>query len=144
LKTVVVRLTKEEVLTLLEVLQETLEKKPEEKIERILQNLKLSMTVDEAELIYKVVGEHLQRIESKIDKLHASLTPMSNPTLTEQARKTLMAVNKLGKADASKVAELTGRTRSAESRYLNDLTRLGLLKKQKEGRTAYFTAVQPV
>jgi hypothetical protein len=46
---------------------------------------------------------------------------------------------KLGKAMAEDVAKETGRARAIESAYLNQLARMGHVKKGKEGRRVYFT-----
>lgn len=86
------------------------------------------------ELLEEVLIQ-LRRIEEKVDRILKPATIM----LPEHLRSTMIAVQQLGKATTSEVAERTGRSRSAESRYLNDLVRMGRLKKRKVGRTAYFS-----
>jgi len=52
-----------------------------------------------------------------------------------------MSIMKFGKAIAEDVAKETGRARAIESAYLNQLTRMGYIKKEREGRRAYFSIV---
>lgn len=58
--------------------------------------------------------------------------------LPDHLRKTAMAVGELGSATADQVAAQTGRTRAAESDYLNQLVKMGYLKKERRGRTVFF------
>jgi len=53
-------------------------------------------------------------------------------------QKTMIAVVELEKATAKMVSEKTGRARAIESAYLNKLTEIGYLKKEKRKRRAYF------
>lgn len=92
-------------------------------LEKILRNLKEN-------------SRTLRRIEEKLDTI---LTPARMIMLPERLRKTMIAVEQLGKATATQVAEKTGRSRATESDNLNQLVRIGYLKKWKVGRTAYFT-----
>jgi DNA-binding IclR family transcriptional regulator len=50
-----------------------------------------------------------------------------------------MTIIKLGKAMAENVAKETGRARAIESAYLNQLVRMGYVKKGREGRRVYFS-----
>lgn len=49
--------------------------------------------------------------------------------LPDHLRKTMLALAKLVEARADEVAEITQRTRAIESGYLNQLVRLGYVKK---------------
>ena len=66
------------------------------------------------------------------------LDVMTLLSLPDHLRKTATAVCKLGKATADEVADETGRTRAMESAYLNQLVRMGYLKKERVGRKVYF------
>lgn len=59
--------------------------------------------------------------------------------LPDHLRKTLMALAKLTKARAEDIAKITGRARAVESGYLNQLVRMGYIKKMREGHEVYFT-----
>lgn len=58
--------------------------------------------------------------------------------LPDHVRKTAMAMNKFKKATAEDIALETGRERSIESAYLNQLVRSGYLKKKRDGRRVIF------
>lgn len=58
--------------------------------------------------------------------------------MPDHLRKTAQNVVRLGRATADDVAEQTHRARAAESAYLNQLVIMGYLKKEREGRKAYF------
>ena len=58
--------------------------------------------------------------------------------LTDSLRRTMLVMDKLQEATASDVASRTGRTRSTESGYLNQLERMGYLEKFRKGRKTYF------
>ena len=60
-------------------------------------------------------------------------------TLPDHLRRTAMAVGELGSATADQAATQTGRTRAAESDYLNQLVKMGYLKKERKGRTVFFS-----
>jgi len=101
----------------------------------------------------------LKRIEKKIDllidkpkmnrqikkrgeaiKLCCALDIATLLSLPDHLRKSAMTIMKLGKAMAEDVAKETGRARAIESAYLNQLARMGYIKKEKkEGRRVYFS-----
>ncbi len=99
----------------------------------------------------------LKRIEGKIDylvraakkepphrgleKKVGSLDIVTLLSLPDHLRKSAMSIMKFGKAMAEDVAKETGRARAIESAYLNQLTRMGYIKKEREGRRAYFSIV---
>lgn len=58
--------------------------------------------------------------------------------LPDALRKTLMSMQSLGEADAETVSKSTGRTRSVENIYLNQLARLGHLGKVRKGKKVFF------
>jgi len=61
-------------------------------------------------------------------------------SLPDHLRKTAIAVSTRGSATAKEAANDTGRTRAAESDYLNQLVKMGYLSKKRKGRTVYFYA----
>jgi hypothetical protein len=69
-----------------------------------------------------------------------ALTPSTLLSLPDHLRKTAIIVCQLGEANATEVAARSGRARAAESDYLNQLARMGILEKRRKGRELYFTA----
>jgi hypothetical protein len=69
-----------------------------------------------------------------------ALTPSALLSLPDHLRKTAIIVCQLGEASAAEVAARSGRARAAESDYLNQLARMGILEKRRKGRESYFTA----
>jgi len=67
-----------------------------------------------------------------------ALSPSTLLSLPDHLRKTAVIVCQLGEASAADVAARSGRARAAESDYLNQLVRMGLLKKKRKGRESYF------
>ncbi|MFQ6064781.1 MAG: transcriptional regulator [Candidatus Bathyarchaeia archaeon] len=69
-----------------------------------------------------------------------ALDVMTLLSLPDHLRKTAVTLCKLGEATAEEVAEQTKRARAVESSYLNQLVLMGYLKKERQGRKAYFYA----
>jgi len=69
-----------------------------------------------------------------------ALSPSTLVSLPDHLRKTAIIVCQLREASAADVAARSGRARAAESDYLNQLARMGLLRKKRKGRESYFTA----
>lgn len=68
-------------------------------------------------------------------------TPLDVMTLLsmpDHLRKTAMTLCRLGRATAEEIAEQTHRARAVESAYLNQLVTMTYLKKERNGRKAYF------
>jgi predicted transcriptional regulator len=59
-------------------------------------------------------------------------------SMPDHLRKTAMTVCRLGRATAEEVAQHTRRARAVESAYLNQLVIMGYLKKERNGRKAFF------
>lgn len=59
--------------------------------------------------------------------------------LPDHLRKTMMALAKLVEARADEVAKITGRARAIESGYLNQLVRMGYVKKVRRKHQIYFS-----
>lgn len=97
--------------------------------------------------------EELEAKTQRILKLLESSAPGAEPrgqssgasdmatllSLPDHLRQTLMVAQKLGMATSEDVAKRTGRAKSLESSYLNQLGRAGFLKKQRLGRKVYFS-----
>jgi len=59
--------------------------------------------------------------------------------LPNHLRETMLAVIALGEATATDVSGQTGKSRSSESDYLNQLERMGYLKRRYSTRKIYFS-----
>ena len=99
------------------------------------------------------IREHLEQLNEKIDvmieiqkhghhelpeNLPEALDVMTLLSLPDHLRKTAVTLCKLERATADEVSEQTKRARAVESGYLNQLVVMGYLKKQSDGRKAYF------
>ena len=67
-----------------------------------------------------------------------ALSPSTLLMLPDHLRKTAIIVCQLNEANAGEVAARSGRARAAESDYLNQLARMGILNKRRKGRESYF------
>lgn len=72
---------------------------------------------------------------------YRTLDVMSLLSLPDHLRKTATVLCSLREATADEVAERTGRARAVESSYLNQLVRMGYLKKERRGRRVLFSIV---
>jgi hypothetical protein len=68
----------------------------------------------------------------------ASLDVMTLLSMPDHLRKTAMTICRCGRATAEEISEQTERARAVESAYLNQLVIMGYLKKERNGRKAYF------
>jgi len=83
----------------------------------------------------------LNLIEGRLDRIESmSVSRMTIDliSLPDNLRKTYMILLSAKEATATVVSEQTERARAVESSYLNQLVRLGFLKKQKKGRETVF------
>lgn len=96
---------------------------------------------------YEEIKKRLDEIDRKIEELlhlhaesmeraHHDIVPLES--LPEHLKKTAATIAILGQATAEQVAAKTGRTRAAESDYLNQLTNQGFLKKERKNRKVTF------
>lgn len=67
-----------------------------------------------------------------------NFVPGTFASLPEHLRRTMQAIVTLGEATAFQVSRKTGRSRAAESDYLNQLVDRGFLKKVRRGREIVF------
>jgi len=89
------------------------------------------------------IRQRLTEIERAMNepKQQAILIPDSQLLgLPDNLRKSYMIVVSLENASADDVSVKTGRSRAAESSYLNQLVRLGWLEKTRERKTIHFKA----
>ncbi len=93
------------------------------------------------------IKRRLAEINKKLDQLltlkaspphRAAFVPKTIASLPEHLRKTALTIATMGQATAEQVAVKTGRTRAAESDYLNQLTSREFLKKERRGREVHF------
>ncbi len=78
----------------------------------------------------------LQSAETK--RVGSKFVPTTLNALPEHLKSTALAIATLGRATAEQVAGKTGRSRAAESDYLNQLVRQGFLKKERTGGEVFF------
>lgn len=59
--------------------------------------------------------------------------------LPNHLKETMLALISLGEATATEVAKETGKARASESNYLNQLRRMGYVKRRYAHRKVYFS-----
>jgi len=113
--------------------------KPEEFLKEILETLReTNKRLERIAHAQTLILEYLERTKSEGTK-QLPLDVDALLTLPDHLRKTAMAVGELGSSTADEIANQTGRTRAAESDYLNQLVKMGYLKKERKGRTVFFS-----
>ena len=91
------------------------------------------------------INERLKSLELRITDLEARNSPQINDkmavflTVPDSIRKSLFAVSKLNSCTADEVSEITGRHRSIENKYLNELYRAGWLERERKGKKIYYS-----
>lgn len=114
--------------------KEVLGKKPLQILEKIRENLeRLNEKMEVMIELQKHGKRDVQPIPSE-----APLDVMTLLSMPDHLRKTAMTVCRLGRATADEIAQQTHRARAVESAYLNQLVIMGYLKKERQGRKAYF------
>jgi len=95
----------------------------------------------------KEIKRSLSEIDKKVDeliKLHSTQrttresVPNTLGSLPRHLQETARTIATLGEGTAENVADKTGRTRAAESDYLNQLASRGFLRKERKGRKTHF------
>ncbi|RLF10699.1 MAG: transcriptional regulator [Thermoprotei archaeon] len=102
-----------------------------ERLDRIYSKL-LEITEEQ----HKIAGKLRSDVEVEVPK---ALDVLSLLKLPDHLRKTAMALDKLGEGTADDVARITGRERAVESGYLNQLARMGYVRKKRVGKKVMFT-----
>jgi len=103
--------------------------------------------------VLEKIRENLERLNEKIEVMielqkgkkdlqsplsDAPLDVMTLLSMPDHLRKTAMTLCRMGRATADEISEQTKRARAVESAYLNQLVIMGHLKKERNGRKAYF------
>ena len=70
-----------------------------------------------------------------------TLDVMTLLSLPDHLRKTASVVCEKGKTTADEISDMTKRARAVESGYLNQLVRMGYLKKERKGRQVLFSVI---
>ena len=83
----------------------------------------------------------LSRLEEKSldDDSGSRLGLFALLAIPDHLRKSILALSAQKEATATDVAEKTGRTRVAESMYLNQLSQMGYVTKIRRGKEVYFS-----
>ncbi|MDI3485661.1 MAG: hypothetical protein PWQ51_441 [Methanolobus sp.] len=96
------------------------------------------------------INERLKLLELRIADLEARNSPAINDkmavflTVPDSIRKSLFAVSKLTSCTADEVSDITGRHRSIENKYLNELYRAGWLERERKGKKIYYSLSKKV
>ncbi len=104
--------------------------------------LDFSSIKDYLEEIISLQRKILQKLEDKKSETSSKDTELDAwllLRLPDHLRKTMMALAKLVEARADEVARITGRARAIESGYLNQLVRMGYVKKVRKKHQIYFS-----
>ena len=104
------------------------------------------------------IEERLEEIERRLDRIEgiSSSSSKNEPRMTgglppsiqnlldlpDTIRKTLLGLQALGESTSEEVAAKTGRTRSIETVYLNQLARLKHVSRERKGRKIYYRVVR--
>lgn len=97
-------------------------------------------TIDKLEKI----NDRLDALEQRISTIESSFNPVIEDkmalflTVPDTIRKSLLAVSHLEKGTADEVSAFTGRHRSIENKYLNELVRAGWLGRERVGKKVYY------
>jgi len=100
---------------------------------------KIKESLDRLNEKMEVMIEIQKHGQTDIQVIPNTLDVMTLLSLPDHLRKTALVICKLSHATAEEVAEQTKRARAVESGYLNQLVLMGYLKKEREGRKAYFS-----
>jgi hypothetical protein len=114
--------------------EEVLAKRPLQVLEKIRDNLE--RLNEKVEVMIELQKHDRKAIQQPLSD--APLDVMTLLSMPDHLRKTAMTICRLGRATADEVAEQTKRARAVESAYLNQLVIMGHLKKERNGRKAYF------
>jgi len=94
----------------------------------------------------KAFERRLQSLEHRVGEIESRLHPVIEDqvalylTVPDSLRKSLFAVSELSRATADDVCIRTGRHRSIENKYLNELVREGWLKRERIGKKVYYSS----
>lgn len=100
--------------------------------------------------------DRIKRLEERLDVLEKKIQLQDPSTLSSSVslsqkdllalpsslQKTMLAIQGLQEATSTGVSKETGRARSVETIYLNQLARLGYLNKERKGRKIFFKVLR--
>lgn len=114
--------------------QDVVGRKPLQVLEKIRESLeRLNEKIEVMIELQKNDGKDIQQPLSD-----APLDVMTLLSMPDHLRKTAMTLCRMGRATAEEISQQTKRARAVESAYLNQLVIMGYLKKERNGRKAYF------
>ncbi len=116
--------------------EQILGRKPVAILEKIKENLE--RLNDKMEVIIELQKQDHKDVQQPLQD--APLDVMTLLSMPDHLRKTAMTVCRSGRCTADEIAQQTLRARAVESAYLNQLVLMGYLKKERNGRKAYFYA----
>jgi hypothetical protein len=114
--------------------EESIGKKPLQVLEKIRDNLE--RLNEKMEVMIEIQKHGSKDMTQPLPD--APMDVMTLLSMPDHLRKTAMTVCRCGRATAEEIAEQTSRARAVESAYLNQLVIMGHLKKERDGRKAYF------
>jgi len=117
--------------------EDVLGKKPLHVLEKIRENLE---RLNEKMEVMIELQKHNGRQDLIQPTPDAPLDVMTLLSMPDHLRKTAMTICRSGRATAEEISQQTTRARAVESAYLNQLVIMGYLKKERNGRKAYFYA----
>jgi DNA-binding transcriptional ArsR family regulator len=91
------------------------------------------------------LDDRLRQLEARVAEVEIRYSPPVDDkmamflTVPDSIRKSLIAVSTLGSCNADEVSEITGRHRSIENKYLNELYRSGWLKRDRKGKKIFYS-----
>lgn len=95
--------------------------------------LAIKREIDDLKIRFRVLERvflNLPIVKRKVVVIVSNLPPHIQPTF--------LATRKLGRVTAQEVADTTGRARAVESAYLNSMVVMGVMEKERVGRTVFF------
>ncbi|HEY9245620.1 MAG TPA: hypothetical protein VIO11_02125 [Candidatus Methanoperedens sp.] len=104
-----------------------------------------NMHPDTGEKAIKDIERRLISLEHRVEEMESQLYPVVEDrvalflTIPDTLRKSLIAVSELSSATAEDICRRTGRHRSIENKYLNELVRAGWLTRQRIGKKVYYS-----
>ncbi|MBC7086224.1 MAG: hypothetical protein H5T43_07670 [Methanomethylovorans sp.] len=91
------------------------------------------------------LDDRLRQLESRVSEVEMRSSAQVDDklamflTVPDSIRKSLFAVSRLVSGTADEVSEITGRHRSIENKYLNELYRAGWLKRERKGKKIFYS-----
>ncbi len=117
-------------------------------LQTVLEGKMNSNTETRAKDYLEAFEKRLQSLERRVGDIESQLHPNVEDqvalylTVPDSLRKSLFAVSALSKATADEVCIRTGRHRSIENKYLNELVREGWLKRERIGKKVYYSSIK--